>query len=98
MRTLKYIKLFENFKINEGFSAVEYTKSTEETLKNNGFSVKSYLNGDMNQGSIAIKDRIVGYYAKPDAPEYPIKKGDPLFGKAVIWSISDNNELDKIIK
>lgn len=52
----------------------------------------------MYQGSIAIDDRIVGYYAEPMGQDYLLKKGDKLFGKPVIWSISTGNELDKIIR
>jgi len=93
--------LVNESQLEEAFSDTvsEYTNSTEKTLKSNGFTIKPYFNGDMHQGTIAIDNRIVGYYAqKPEAADYPLKKGDALFGKPVIWATSTGNELDKIIK
>lgn len=91
---MRHIRLFENFKND----VVEFTPSTEQTLKNNGFTIKAYFNGDMNQGTISKNNQILGYYTKPEGSDYPLKKGDPMWGKSVIWSTTTGNELDKIIR
>jgi hypothetical protein len=79
---------------------IEYTPEIGEKLKSGGFIVKMGYGGDKTIGSIS-KDgsQILGYYATDSkSQDYPISKSDPLYGKQIVYALSDNNELAKILK
>jgi len=85
-------------KLNE--ITIEWTPEIGEKLKSGGFIVKMGYGGDKTIGSIS-KDgsQILGYYATDSkSQDYPVSKSDPLYGKQIVYALSDNNELAKILK
>jgi len=90
--------LFEDEMLNE--VVVAWTREMDEKLKNGGFTIKMGYSGDKTVGVISKDDsRILGYYASdPNSENYPISKNNPLYGKPIITSLSDDNELAKILK
>ena len=89
--------LINESQLNE--ATVEWTQELSDKLKDK-FEFKRY-GGDQTVFSISLKgdDKILGYYAfDPKSENYPLSKNNPLFGKAIINSVSDDNELAKAIK
>jgi hypothetical protein len=94
---MKKKSLIEN-QLNE--ITIEWTPEIGEKLKSGGFVVKMGYGGDKTIGSIS-KDgsQILGYYATDSkSQDYPVSKSDPLYGKQIVYALSDNNELAKILK
>jgi hypothetical protein len=85
----------EGMKLNE--NPVEYTSALGNEIRKN-FVMKGGYNGEKEVASIS-KDgnTILGYYAAPNTENYPVSKGNPLYGKPVVTATSDDNELAKLL-